>query len=85
MQSVGHHFCWETEHIFETVATFCCQILSHSRDIETIRMETEQHFQRRYASTELQCIERLALEIMKEYAIWLGMTQVITSQKEINN
>ena len=22
---------------------------------------------------------------MKEYAIWLGMTQVIASQKEINN
>ena len=22
---------------------------------------------------------------MKEYAIWLGMTQVITSQREINN
>ena len=43
------------------------------------------HFQRRYASTELQCIKRLALEIMKEYAIWLGMTQVITSQREINN
>ena len=45
----------------------------------------KQHFQRRYASTELQCIEPLALEIMKEYAIWLGMTQVITSQREINN
>ena len=27
----------------------------------------------------------LALEIMKEYAIWLGMTQIITSQREINN
>ena len=54
-------------------------------DINTIRWETEQHFQRRYASTELQCIERLALEIMKEYAIWLGMTQVITSQRKINN
>ena len=75
MQSVGHHFWWETEHIFETVATFCCQILTHSTDIETIRLETEQHFQRRYASTELQCIEWLALEIMKEYAILLGMTQ----------
>ena len=45
----------------------------------------KQHFQRRQASTELQCIEWLALEIMKEYAIWLGMTQVITSQREINN
>ena len=29
--------------------------------------------------------ERLVLEIMKEYAIWLGMTQVMTSQREINN
>ena len=29
----------------------------------------QQHFQRRYASTELQCIEQLALEIMKEYGI----------------
>ena len=28
----------------------------------------KQHFQRRQASTELQCIERLALEIMK----WCG-------------
>ena len=28
-----------------------------------------------------KCIERLALEIMKEYAIWLGMTHVITSQQ----
>ena len=28
MQSVGHHIWWETEHIFETVATFCCQILT---------------------------------------------------------
>ena len=36
----------------------------------------KQHFQRRQASTELQCIEWLALEIMKEYAIWLGMTPV---------
>ena len=27
--------------------------------------------------------ERLALEIMKEYGIWLGMTQVITSQQRI--
>ena len=26
--------------------------------------------------------ERLALEIMKEYGIWLGMTHVITSQRE---
>ena len=43
----------------------------------------KQHFQRRHASTELQCIERLALEMMKEYTIWLGMTQVITSQREI--
>ena len=45
----------------------------------------QQHFQSRYASTELQCIEWLALEIMKEYTIWLRMTQVITSQREINN
>ena len=45
----------------------------------------QQHFQRRYAFTELQCIEQLALEIMKEYTIWLGMTQVITSQRKINN
>ena len=29
--------------------------------------------------------ERLALEMMKEYAIWLGMTQVNTSQREIIN
>ena len=31
MQSVGHHIWWKTEHIFnifETVATFCCQILT---------------------------------------------------------
>ena len=55
--------------------------VAHSADIETIRWETEQHFQRRQASTELQCIEQLALEIMKEYAIWLGMTQFITSQQ----
>ena len=26
--------------------------------------------------------ERLALEIMKEYGTWLGMTQVITSQQQ---
>ena len=59
--------------------------VAHSTDIETIWWETEQHFQRRQASTELQCIEWLALEGMKEYAIWLGMTQVITSQRKINN
>ena len=27
--------------------------------------------------------ERLALEIIKEYTIWLGMTHVITRQQEI--
>ena len=40
----------------------------------------KQHFQRRYASTELQCIEWLALEIIKILWLWPGMTHVITSQ-----
>ena len=69
MPSIGHHI-WQQILIYENI---------WSTDV-TVK---QQHFQRRYASTELQCIERLALEIMKEYAIWLGMTQVITSQREI--
>ena len=70
MPSIEHHI-WSNNNI----------LLS---DINTLQWETEQHFQRRYASTELQFMEWLALEIVKEYAIWLGMTQVITSQREIN-
>ena len=58
------------------------KIIESNHQILTV---IEQHFHRRQASTELQCIEWLALEIMKEYDIWLGMTQVITSQREINN
>ena len=53
MPSIGHHI-WQQILIYENI---------WNTDV-TVK---QQHFQRRYASTELQCIEQLALEIMKEY------------------
>ena len=64
MPSIGHHI-WNSTNINNMWEHRWNILLS---DINTIRWETEKHFQRRYVSTELQCIEWLALEMMK-YAL----------------